>query len=192
MSSKRAVGRPEAAAWLGLEEIRGSLQAFLGRHCSDDNDIEDVIQETFVRAARYRTFCRVRNLRPWAKRIALNVLADWRRRACRCPVQPLDGLESDPPARSEEEPEGALLVGRWQVEAGAALAMVHHELPQLRSTDRLLLDRYYREQRSVREAGEAAGVPPGLAKVRLFRARRRLLRALRRRIALEASCSVGG
>lgn len=192
MSTKRAVGRPEASAWLGLEEIRGSLQAFLGRHCADDNDIEDVIQETFVRAARYRTFCRVRNLRPWAKRIALNVLADWRRRACRCPLQPLDALETDPPARGDEETGGSFHVGRWQVEAHAALAMVHHELPQLRSSDRRLLDRYYRDQRSVREAGEAAGVSPALAKVRLFRARRRLLRALRRRIALETSCSVGG
>jgi RNA polymerase sigma factor (sigma-70 family) len=190
MSTKRVM-RPEAAAWRGLEEIRGSLRAFLGRHCSDDNDIEDVIQETFVRAARYRSFCRVHNLRPWARRIALNVLADWRRRASRCPVQPLEALENDLPAGDEEGP-GSFQVGRWRVETDTAIAMVHHELPRLRSADRRLLDGYYGDQRTVREAGEAAGVPPRLAKIRLFRARRRLLRALRRRIALERSCSVGG
>ena len=111
----------EESAWDGLEEMRDSLRAFLVRHCTDENDIEDVIQETFLRAARYRRRRPVQCLRPWAMRIALNVLADARRRVVRTQAHPQtsDELAFDPPAPPEPRPaaECAYRVGQQWLDA---------------------------------------------------------------------------
>jgi DNA-directed RNA polymerase specialized sigma24 family protein len=105
----------EPTAWEGLEELRDGLRAFLVRQCPDENEIEDVIQETFLRAARYRRRRPVQSLRPWALRIALNVLANARRRIVRTQASPADE-PFDPPA---EEPE--TIAGDSFAVAGLAL-----------------------------------------------------------------------
>ena len=59
------------------------------------------------------------------------------------------------------------------------------ELRRMRSDDRDLLTSYYGGEASCREVALARNVPPAVVKVRLFRARRRLLQALRRRLAMS-------
>jgi len=187
-----------AGAWDGLEELRGGLRALLARCCRDENEIDDVVQETLLRAARYRAGPIERDqLRSWAWRIARNVLADSRRRAGRITyaapgARVWEYLEApDPAAEPGEEPSFRL--GPWVLEKELALARLGGALDELRDEDRRLLRSFYAVGTS-RGTSAACGVPEHLVKVRLFRARRRLVRSLRRRLALLQAqrAGVGG
>jgi len=177
----------ETMAWDGLEEMRDGLRAFLIRHCPDENDVEDVIQETFLRAARYRRAHNVKRLRPWAMRIALNVLADSKRRGVRTQAEPRSTDEGfDPPApREPSSADSSYRVGELWLDGDSARELVLHTLGWLRPQDRELLDSYYAGGLRTRIAADECGIPQRLVKVRLYRARQRLLAALRHRASLE-------
>jgi RNA polymerase sigma-70 factor (ECF subfamily) len=173
-------------AWEGLEEMRDVLRVFLARQCSDENDVEDVIQETFLRAARYRRAHRVKSLRPWTMRIALNVLADAKRRGVRTQAEPRSSEPFDPPARPAASPaDSAYRVGDLWLDGESARELVQCTLGGLRAGDRALLDSYYGGELRTRVAAEECGIAQRLVKVRLYRARQRLLVALRHRAARE-------
>jgi RNA polymerase sigma factor (sigma-70 family) len=172
------------AAWEGLEQMREGLRGFLARQGVDDNDVEDAIQETFLRAARYRRSHNVRNLRPWATRIALNVLADARRRGVRTQAGP---SAPDPEQLLEREPQPSAahrVDGIW-LEAETAGELVRHSLETLREGDQRLLDSYYFGPQRTSATAEECGIPRRLVKVRLYRARQRLLAAARLRVTQE-------
>jgi len=177
--------------WDGLEELRDVLRAFLRRDCTDDNEVDDVIQETFLRAARHRTQLEPRRLKPWAMRIAQNVLVDVRRRGRRiaCSQGELDALE----AREEPDPppEAPLQVGGWLVERDAALGHLKGALSGLAEADRRVLGSFYGGGESCRTTASECEIPAHLVKVRLFRARKRLWRALRQRLALNGAAGTG-
>ena len=179
----------DPAAWHGLEELREGLRSYLSRQCHDENDLDDVIQETLLRAARYRSCRPVQNLRPWALRIALNVLADTRRRTLRSEsAREADALESVAEAEPDAR-EGMVRVGRWCVDGDAARVLLGSTLGEMRAGDRRLLDSFYSGANCTRAAALECGIPRHLVKVRLFRARRRLQRALRHRVSLQACWS---
>ncbi|MBI5432903.1 MAG: RNA polymerase sigma factor [Planctomycetes bacterium] len=175
--------------WLGLNELRPTLRAFLRRHCRDGGEVEDVLQETLLRAARYRgTLADPRTLRGWTQRIAVNVLRDRMRRARRQKrfengeefLDLAEGRETIPGECAEDV---QLRVGSMVIDRQVALAQLADVFGELKPADRAVLRSYYTgEQSCARTAGECA-IPTGLVKVRLFRARQRLLRALRRRLA---------
>ena len=177
----------EPEAWAGLEEMRDGLRSFLVRHCQDENDVEDVIQETFLRAARYRRGHRVKNLRPWAMRIALNVLADAKRRGVRTQAEPKSSETLEPPARHEATPaDSSYRVGEVWLDGESARELVLCTLGRLRGMDRAVLDSYYGGELQTRVVSEECGIPQRVVKVRLYRARQRLLFLLRQRAAREA------
>ena len=176
--------------WHGLEELRASLRGFLARHCQDENDVEDVIQETFMRAARYRKNLHDgRRLRPWAMRIALNVLSDARRKRGRTAgALGVEGLQEALETQSAAETEALgpqYQVGNWLLAKDQALRILARALEILRADDRRLFSAYYGGRESCREAAGRCGIPAHLVKIRLFRARRRCLRAMRKCAALE-------
>lgn len=178
--------RAQAGVWEGLEDMRGALRAFLVRHCPDENDVEDVIQETFLRAARYRRAHRVQSLRPWAMRIALNVLADARRRGLRSEAQEENEEPFDPPA-SPEPPSSAFRVGSLWLDGDCARDLLLRALGELREKDRGLLDSYYGGELKTSVSARDCGIPRALVKVRLYRARQRLLADLQHRVSREST-----
>lgn len=185
ITNRSAVGLDEAA-WEGLEELRDGLRAFLVRQVADENDVEDAIQETFLRAARYRRRRRVLSLRPWALRIALNVLADAHRRGVRTLANGGSDEAFDPPARPSPSPaDHAFRVADLWLDGESASELVQHALGALRTKDRSLLDAYYGGECTTASAAAECGLARKLVKVRLYRARQRLARALRRRVAIE-------
>lgn len=173
--------------WHGLEELRDFLRAVLSRHCLDQSEADDVIQETYLRAARYRSnLTEGKRLRPWTVRIALNVLSDWKRRARRCqPASPDDAClqVADAPGPYDEL-DVPYRLGRWELEKDTALELMTHALRGLKRADQRVLGSYYGGSQSCRETAEECDIPLHLVKVRLFRARKRLLRAIRGRLAL--------
>jgi RNA polymerase sigma-70 factor (ECF subfamily) len=172
--------------WCGLEELREVLRSFLARHCTDVHEVEDVIQETYLRAVRYRGKLKEgARLRSWTMRIAMNVLADRRRREKRY----VPALEEELEPRVHESGPGSLAsplrIGRFDVESEDAIGLLHRALETLRDADRKLLESFYGGQESCRVTASECDLPLSLVKVRLFRARRRLCRAMRHRAALE-------
>jgi RNA polymerase sigma-70 factor (ECF subfamily) len=170
------------AAWQGLEPLRQPLVLFLARHCRDTSELDDVVQETFVRAARFRGDVRdERAITAWAMKIAFHVLADRRRRERRSAASSLPGSccedLGDLPAQSEEE-GGEFVVGSWLVDRDAALALLERALERLPPADRRILEAYYGDG-GRRAAARRCRIPAALVKVRLYRARGRLVAAMR-------------
>ena len=176
----------ELEEWKGLEEFRRDLRAFLARRCVDENELEDIIHETYVRAVRYRKGSRPVRLRSWLLSIARNVLFDRRRERER--YGPLE-VEPEPGEGGELSPaeggEELFHIGRWALDRESAVLHLRHALAQLREGDRRLLRTFYEGGEDARATACECSIPPHLVKTRLFRARRRLLKALRRHIALR-------
>ena len=177
----------EECPWVGLETMESELRAYLGRRCRDQSEVDDVIQETYLRAARYRhALEEPGKLRGWATRIASNVLRDLQRRESRLPRADLGergfetvlGHESDP-AEPGASGEGVRVGAHW-VPRGEALEALDGALEGLREDDRRVLESYYGDGQSSERTAHACNLPRGLVKVRLFRARRRLQRVLER------------
>ena len=173
--------------WKGLQELEPAVRAFLSRRCRDASELDDVVQETFLRAARYRgSLGDSDRLRGWTLRIAGNVLRDRVRRECRLGRAELidDGLEQlaareRPPGELEEIP--VLRVGELSIDREDALWHLSRAMDDLREDDqRVLGSYYYRSAGTCSTTGVECGIEPTLVKVRLFRARRRLALAVRR------------
>lgn len=179
----------EGRCWTGLAELRPLLELHLVRHCRDASEIDDVVQETLLRAARYRAgLADAERLRPWVLQISLNVLRDRIRRETRLPREECDeGLLAEVEARDEHDvgavEERPVLVLGIRVERERALAGLARALASLRAEDRELLTAYYAGRRSCDDTGRACLLPATVVKTRLFRARRRLLRLLAERFA---------
>jgi RNA polymerase sigma-70 factor (ECF subfamily) len=183
--------RPQAPTtelgWEGLEEHRSSLRRFLLGRCSDDNDIHDIIQETFLRAARYRSEPMDEGrLRGWLIRIASNVQVDKARRTSRGPT---NGL---PPEMWENvgepaEPAENIVWSGGEVVMEEALECLQVAGAQMRDHDRTVLDEFYLRRSGTEEIAGRLGVTPGMVKVRLFRARQRLRDLLERQFRLLES-----
>jgi RNA polymerase sigma-70 factor (ECF subfamily) len=182
----------EHAHWRGLKDLEPVLRGYLARRCRDENEIDDVIQETFLRAARYRSsLADPLRLRGWALRIASNVLNDHARREARsrsCELaetwlDALEGRESDP-SGADDEP--ILALGDAVFARESLLGQLEVALNGLRHSDRRVLESYYAGGQSCAATAVECGIPPPLVKVRLFRARRRLGRALRTRLGAAA------
>ena len=173
-------------AWSGLEDLRPVLLKFLVRRCRAVNEAEDLIQETFVRAARYRRDLSNRaRLRSWIVQIAANVFRDHVRRGGRgsmvvCEDEVLDQVEGPRPSGDAGE-DDVLELGGELVDKDLLLDDLSRAVGELRSRDRTVIDSYYADGQPTALIAEHCGISPSLVKVRLFRARRRLERAVRSR-----------
>jgi RNA polymerase sigma-70 factor (ECF subfamily) len=175
--------------WKGLEGLEPELRRYLKRRCRDASETDDVIQETFLRAARYRpSLHEHQRIQGWIQRIATNVLRDLRRREGRlCQVrddqsQPLEQLQGRESVPGEIEPDAYLRVGDAAFERGTLLEHLSGALAKLRDGDRRVLQSYYAGGSSLCAAREL-GIARRLVKVRLYRARQRLSRVMRQQIA---------
>jgi len=171
-----------------LEELEPALRAYLKRRCRDRSEVDDVLQETLLRAARYRgTLTDRGRLRGWATRIAGNVLRDHIRRECRLRRAELDdeglgNLVAREPAPGDARNGGRLRVGTAEYDSEDLVGHLTAAMDTLRVEDRRVLRSYYAGAQDCRRTAVECDIAPALVKVRLFRARRRLGKAIRRRV----------
>ena len=190
--------RPVNCCWHGLDDLRPAIHATLARRGRAWSEIDDIVQETLLRAARYRhSLADPARLKPWVLRIALNVMRDAARRELRMPriergeelFEHLEGHESIPGQESEDlrlEKGGALL------EKEVVLQHLSESLDAMSAIDRSVLDLFYASDEGTETTAAVCEVPPVLVKVKVYRARRRLTRTLRRRLSLDPECDDTG
>ncbi|MBU6534586.1 sigma-70 family RNA polymerase sigma factor [Streptomyces mayonensis] len=147
------------------EEQAGPLYTYVVRLLGGDRHrAEDVVQEALLRCWRTQDLTSGQQLRPWLFRVARNlVVDDYRLRMAR--PQEVDvgtWLEDMSTSADDEERLLSLMVLK---KAFQHLSVNHREA---------LYETYY-SGRSMREAGQFLGVPPGTVKSRVHHA----IRALR-------------
>ena len=141
----------------------------------NEEDAEDVVQESFMRAFRFFRSFRGGNARAWLLRIVRNTSYAWLEQDCR-----MEGTEFDDevcgPDGNTVDPEEALLRsegGRLLRQALEKLAMDYREVLILREIEGM----------SYKEISDVIGVPVGTVMSRLSRARLGLRRALHDQIS---------
>ncbi len=177
--------------WLALEPV---LKVVLGKHCPDANVVEDITQETFLRAALYgRLAPKGRALRSWLIRIGMNALADHKNRNARYDdTLPTSRLVEEVPSEEELlDGEVDLAIGRYVMGQSPATGLMQRSLGAVAAEDRQILRSVYFEGQSTRHTAQRCSIPQHLVKGRAYRARQRLGRAMRHRAALEhGQCGV--
>ena len=175
--------------WKDLGELQPLLRAFLRPRVRDVNDLEDVVQDALLRAARFRAGeGEPEKLQAWILRIAENSLSDYRRRRLRLPVREvdadvLDGFEGrERPPGDEADPSRFLLAER-PVERQRLLACVGSALRELDDDDQDVLDNFYAGAGRCCDVARDLDLAPELVKSRLHRARQRLSLLVHRRLA---------
>lgn len=184
------VGQQEirVGAWVGLEKLRPRLQRYLLARTRSESEVDDIIQETFLRAARYRSHLKQDgNLLAWVIRIAANVTRD-SARGCRryttgCIEEIIDEGHAGTAYYEDDESEAVLLsVGEERIDRELLQRHLSSALRSLQPRDRELVRSFYDGGKCCQEAGRSVGLSKNLAKVRLFRARRELARCIQRRV----------
>jgi RNA polymerase sigma-70 factor (ECF subfamily) len=149
----------------------------VARYVRNSGDVEDVVQDTFIRAYRgLASFRGDSTFYSWLYRIATNCALSFLRR------QPQDQLLGDdapderirpfePGVSDGEDPERTLMAGQI---ADAVQKGLGHLQPEL--VDALTL--FEVEGKSYEEIGRMLGVPIGTVRSRIFRAREALARRL--------------
>ncbi len=151
------------------------LARLAGRFFRRSDLIDDVVQETFVRA--YRSIHRYRGEAPlehWLTRIALNVCYDHLRQRRRRGEEPLPAAftgRGDGWGWPSTEQRGPAH-DPWSTEEARIAA--EQALAQLGPAERLVLTLMVLEERSVHEVAALTGWSVANVKVRAFRARRHL------------------
>ncbi len=152
--------------------IAGLLWRFAGNHA----DLEDLTQETFVRA--YRALPRWTPAAPfahWLRRVAVNVGRDFCRQRARRPVTQELPAEDHGAAATTLAASGRDTAAR---DAREAAEQVKRLLAHLAPDDRTLLTLHYLEGMPLREIAAHLGWSLPNAKIRALRARLKLQRLL--------------
>jgi len=185
-------------SWAGLEELRPVLFRHAKKRCRNEAEAEDIIQETFIRAARYRPALNdPARLKAWVLRIASNVHRDLVRREVRYTRAEnqdewLHSIESENLGEgtsgvvAEHGTLGSIgSLGSLEVEMHEALHHLPQAFDELPASDREVLKVFYGGSQNCLDLAVHFEITRSLAKVRVFRARKRLIKALRRSIGLS-------
>jgi RNA polymerase sigma-70 factor, ECF subfamily len=171
------VRRAQAGDLDAFDELISRHQAMvtglLHRFAPGRADLEDMVQDSFVRA--WRALPGWQPLKPfvhWLKRIAVNVGLEFcRRRQC----SPFGRL-ADPAEQALEN----LATASAAVETASALEEAQFLLAQAPPDDRALLTLLYLNEMPLSEIAQHFGWSLANAKIRAFRARQRLKSILKR------------
>ncbi len=162
------------------KRILGTIARLIGR----PEDVEDVAQEVFVRL--YFSLQQLRSpgvFEPWLYRLTVNAAYDYLRRQKRRPETRMADL-SEQQMLLADAAEGTRVSGERDRRARLR-DFVQSLLAEVSEDDRILLTLKEIEGLSLKELQQIYGASENALKVRLFRARRRVLRAYRRAQALE-------
>jgi len=180
--TKEAGVRERGTNWEGLEDSRGRLEKKVSNWSRDKNVVDDVVQETMIRAARYRVGLREpQRMDSWLDRIAWNVLKSLRGREARRGLSVMENGQLDATEGREPDPEIELVeevlwVCDKEVESERLSSLLDGAIRALPDHERRLIQAAYFKQMSPCAISEAFGVRRALVKSRLYRIRQKLRR----------------
>lgn len=149
---------------------RGAVRTTVASRLRDRSRIDDVVQETFLRAfVRLDALRDVERFRPWVLQIARNASTDELRRQLRS--RPTEVLDDDDAVADRDDP---VEVAEFRLLA----ARMDSALARLSARDRTAVVLAAERGCGPAELAVALGVSPATAKVALHRARRRLHAAI--------------
>ena len=182
---------PRKGDWRGLSELRMDVKRTLARSCRDESELEDMVQETLLRAATFRHSLLDRErLRPWVLRIAWNVMRDHVRREQR--LRRSDACEEILAELVAAEPESAeFSLADGAMDSDEMLGVLRGLLSGLSEVEQQLYTAYYGDGLGCREAALLLDVSIQTVKMRLFRLRRKLRGGLKREACRRARVGVG-
>lgn len=160
-------------------KIFGTVHRLIGR----PDDVEDVAQEVFVRL--YFSMGQLRSaevFESWLYRLTVNACYDYLRKQKRRPESRMSDLSEQ--AVLMADAEAATLVEHDTKEKSKVREFVNQLLGEVSEEDRLLLTMKEVEGLSLKQLGEIYRVNENAMKVRLFRARQRVIKAFNK---LESS-----
>lgn len=165
-------GDPEAARE-AVELLNPMVCRILQRHLHRHDDLEDLLQEVFLKM--FRHLDQYRGQMPfhhWVSRIAVNTALDrLRRHRSRPTIRWSELSEAEQVVLTETSKDAT---AAEQADAGAARALFDRLLDQMDPKDAWLLREVELEERSLAEVAATTGWNATLTRVRLFRARARL------------------
>jgi RNA polymerase sigma-70 factor (ECF subfamily) len=168
-------GRPECFEPL-ISRYQSRVFRLVRRYARRESDVEDLVQEVFVRAyQRLGTFRGTAPFEHWLMRLAVRVCYDYLRalqRRREIPWADLADVEQQWLERFVADPRTT-----GETDAGAR-ELAHKLLSMMSPASRLVLTLQEIEERPVKEIASMTGWSVSLVKVRAFRARREMRRLL--------------
>lgn len=178
----RVKARDELAAREFVERLLPSVMRIVARNLGRFDEPEDLAQEIFLRVfARLEQYRGDLPIEHWVRRIALNLCLDRLRRQKARPELRWSDLDEREQALLTEMPAEATAS---ETERLASRELAAKLLAALPSADAWLLGELEMKGLAIAEVCAATGWNPGVARIRAFRARRRL-KALWQKIEKE-------
>ena len=152
--------------------IMGTVARLIGR----PEDVEDVAQEVFLRLYHSLSQLQVPEVfEPWLYRLTVNAAYDYLRRRRRRPESRMSDLSEQQVTMADASKSTE--VAREEYEKGRTRELVDSLLGEVSKEDRILLLLKEVEGLSLKELEKIYRVNENALKVRLFRARQRVLKA---------------
>lgn len=150
------------------------LAASLHHLCRNPSDLEELVQETFVRSFRkLRLWKPQAPLFAWIRRIGHNLCYDYLRRQKRNPLA-MQRLESTVPGTDPAGMDRLVDESIPADDANCRNDLIHWLLRQLKPDEAMVVTLLHVQQCSVTEIVERTGWSPSKVKVKAHRARRKL------------------
>ncbi len=176
---EKAKNGDDAAFGQVIQAYRKRILGTIGRLLRKPEDVEDVGQEVFVRL--YYSLDQLRTpevFEPWLYRLTVNAAYDYLRRQKRRPEHRMSDLSEQQVMMAD-----AMAGGKAQAEEVRRTKIretVHGLLDKISEEDRILLMLKEVEGLSLKELEAVYNIKENALKVRLFRARQRVLKAFGR------------
>jgi RNA polymerase sigma-70 factor (ECF subfamily) len=143
-------------------------------------DAQEVVQDAFVKAYRHLgQFNRASRFSTWLYRIVYNTALT---KLTAVSTGPAQQIELTDEALSSQEPEGPWLTP-YQEEQ---LEAIRQAAGQLLPEEALLITLYYDEEQSITDISQIMSLSPSNVKVKLFRARKKILQLAQQRLDLNS------
>ncbi len=171
-------GDQDAFAWL-MKKYKGPLQNLIYRMVSDKNEIEDLIQEVFIKAFNsLKNYNQEYAFSTWIYRIAINNTIDYLRKK-KIETFSIDSEGDD----DEDRPKFEIPDTSYSADANIILEqrqqIINDAINSLPEKYKQVIELRHKEELSYEEISEILGLPIGTVKAHLFRARELLNKYLK-------------
>jgi RNA polymerase sigma-70 factor (ECF subfamily) len=153
--------------------------ATVRKYARRESEVEDIVQEIFLKAfSKLSTFRGESPFEHWLMKLSVRTCYDFLRAHQRNREQVVSDFTEEESAWLESVPSNASFSNEQDV--NAARALLHKVMEQLPPQSRMVIQLLEIEERSLKEIAEITGWSISLIKVRAFRARAAMKKALER------------